>query len=175
MDKLHNLTFILGGAASGKSAFAEDLVISTEKPKIYIATAQAFDVEMRQKIAAHIVQRGAGWTTVDAPLDPMSSLLNQNPANVVLLDCVTLWLTNVLLADQNLEVACDALLSALIACPCPVVVVSNEVGMGIVPDNALSRTFRNAQGRINRMIAAQADTVVAVMAGLPLVLKGELP
>lgn len=172
---MHNLIFILGGASSGKSAYAEKLVVSTGKPKIYLATAQAFDDEMRQKIAAHIAQRGDGWTTIEAPFDPAVALRSRDSAHVVLLDCVTLWLTNVLLADHDVEAACDDLLAALSDCPCPVVVVSNEVGQGIVPDNALSRRFRAAQGRINRRIAAQADTVVAVMAGLPLVLKGRVP
>ena len=175
MKKLHKLTFILGGASSGKSAYAEGLVVSTGRPRVYIATAQAFDAEMRQKIAAHVDQRGDGWTTIEAPFDPAAALIVQDSAHVVLLDCVTLWLTNVLLAGRDLDAGCDGLLAALAACPCPVVVVSNEVGMGIVPDNALSRRFRAAQGRINRKLAAQADTVVAVMAGLPLALKGDLP
>lgn len=175
MKKLHNLTFMLGGASSGKSACAEEIVNSAGRPKVYIATAQAFDDEMRQKIAAHIAQRGDGWTTVEAPFDPAAVLRTQDSAHVVLLDCVTLWLTNVLLAGRDVAAEGDALLAALRACPCPVVVVSNEVGMGIVPDNALSRQFRAAQGRINRQLAAQADCVVTVMAGLPLVLKGALP
>ena len=175
MKKLHNLTFILGGASSGKSAYAEGLVISTGRPRTYIATAQAFDDEMRQKIAAHVAQRGTGWTTLDAPFDPAAVLVTQRSDGIVLLDCVTLWLSNVLLSGLDVDAASDALLAALAACSCPVVVVSNEVGMGIVPDNALSRRFRAAQGRINRQLAAQADTVVAVMAGLPLVLKGDLP
>ncbi|MFZ3580957.1 bifunctional adenosylcobinamide kinase/adenosylcobinamide-phosphate guanylyltransferase [Loktanella sp. DJP18] len=175
MKKLHNLIFILGGAASGKSAFAESVAISFDRPRTYIATAQPFDEEMRQKIAAHIAQRGDGWATVEAPFDPAAALRSQDSAHVALLDCVTLWLTNVLLADRDIEAACDDLLVALSTCPCPVLVVSNEVGQGIVPDNALARRFRAAQGLINRRIAAQADTVVAVMAGLPLLLKGRLP
>ncbi len=175
MKKLQNLIFILGGASSGKSAYAEGIVTSTGRPRTYIATAQAFDAEMKAKIDAHIIQRGAGWTTVDAPFDPADALRRQDPAGIVLLDCVTLWLTNILLADRNISAACDDLLAALAACPCPVIVVSNEVGMGIVPDNALSRRFRNAQGQINRRLAAQAETVVAVMAGLPIALKGDLP
>ena len=175
MKKLQNLTFILGGASSGKSAYAEQLVVSTGRPRTYIATAQAFDAEMRQKIADHVGQRGDAWTTIEAPLDPCAALVSQNSGHVVLLDCVTLWLSNVLLADHDIDAACARLLAALAACPCPAVVVSNEVGMGIVPDNALSRRFRAAQGRINRQIAAQADAVVAVMAGLPLSLKGDLP
>ena len=172
---LHHLTFILGGAASGKSAYAEGLVNNTSRSKTYIATAQPFDDEMRQKIAAHKTARGMGWTTIEAPFDPATALVAQDPAGIVLLDCVTLWLTNVLLADHDVTAAGDALLAALATCPCPVVVVSNEVGQGIVPDNALSRRFRAAQGHLNQRLARQADTVVAVMAGLPLALKGDLP
>ncbi|SHF22035.1 adenosylcobinamide kinase /adenosylcobinamide-phosphate guanylyltransferase [Loktanella atrilutea] len=172
---LHHLTFILGGAASGKSAYAEGLVISTGRPRTYIATAQPFDAEMRRKIADHRSARGPDWTTVEAPLDPTAALAAQVPAGIVLLDCVTLWLTNVLLADRDVELACHGLLAALTACPCPVVVVSNEVGQGIVPDTALSRRFRTAQGHLNQRLARQADRVVAVMAGLPLALKGDLP
>lgn len=175
MTKLHKLTFILGGAASGKSAYAEGLVIGTGLPRSYVATAQAFDAEMTEKIAAHVQQRGPGWITHDAPLDPASILQAQPADHIVLLDCVTLWLSNILLDGRDVDANTDTLLQALTGCPCPVVVVSNEVGQGIVPDNALSRRFRAAQGRINRRIAAQADTVVSVMAGLPLALKGTLP
>ncbi len=175
MDKLPRLTFILGGAASGKSLYAEQIVAGTARTRHYIATAQAFDAEMTQKIADHRAQRGAGWITHDAPFDPGAVLARLDADAVVLLDCVTLWLTNIILTDRDPEPAQAALLQGLADCACPVVVVSNEVGMGIVPDNALSRRFRNAQGRINRQLAAQADTVVTVIAGLPLVLKGALP
>jgi len=172
---LPNLTLVLGGANSGKSDFAETLVRETGLRRIYIATAQAFDREMQSKIDAHRAARGADWNTVEAPLNLTLALENWAPDDAVLIDCATLWLSNHLLADHDLEAECAALLNALAATPGPVVVVSNEVGMGIVPDNALARRFRTAQGRLNRALAIQAGLVVAVMAGLPMVLKGQLP
>lgn len=166
------LYFVTGGAASGKSTFAETLVRGTGKPKIYVATMQPYDDEMRTKLTKHQSDRGDDWTTIEAPIDVVTILENAQPTDVILLDCVTLWLTNVLLADHDVDAACGELVNALVTCPCDVVVVSNEVGMGIVPDNAISRKFRNMQGKINQMIAARADTVVTVISGLPLVLKG---
>ena len=170
-----DLTFVLGGAASGKSAFAEQLVVSSGKNRIYLATSQVFDDEMRDKVQRHITQRGDGWATVEAPLDLGPALGNLTPDHICLIDCATMWLTNHLLAENDLEAAQTALLQALRACRAPIVIVSNEVGHGIVPDNALSRRFREAQGRLNIALAAQADLAVQVTAGLPLVLKGQLP
>lgn len=168
-------TFILGGAASGKSAFAESLCFQADKPLVYIATAQPFDAEMRTKISDHQARRGAGWTTVEAPLDMPAALASRRAQEVVLVDCATLWLSNLLLAEAELEAASDAFISALTSCPASIVVVSNEVGQGIVPETALGRTFRNAQGRLNQRLAAECSTVVQVIAGLPNVLKGTLP
>ncbi len=169
------LTFVLGGAASGKSAFAENLCFQSGMPRAYVATAQAFDDEMRAKIAAHRSQRGADWDTIEAPLDLAPVLRVRRPDEVVLLDCATLWLSNILLAEREPEVETDALLVALRACPAQVIVVSNEVGQGIVPNHALGRAFRAAQGRLNQRLAAQAGLVVQVIAGMPQVLKGDLP
>ena len=130
---------------------------------------------MRDRIASHRQDRGDGWETVDAPLD-LAGALAAIPADAaVLVDCATLWLTNHMLAEHDLAAETDRLLASLAACPAPIVVVSNEVGWGIVPDNALARRFRDAQGRLNQRMAAQADLVVGVMAGLPLALKGRLP
>ena len=171
---LSKLTFVLGGAASGKSAFAESLCFQTQKPRIYVATAQAFDDEMKSKINDHRVQRGADWTTIEATIDVADALESCGSDQVVLLDCATLWLTNILLADRDVDADQTALLAALTACPAQAIVVSNEVGHGIVPDNKLARKFRNAQGRLNQKLAAEADLVVQVIAGLPQVLKGEL-
>ncbi|WP_050604107.1 bifunctional adenosylcobinamide kinase/adenosylcobinamide-phosphate guanylyltransferase [Ruegeria sp. 6PALISEP08] len=170
-----DLTLVLGGAASGKSAFAEERIVSAGKSRVYLATSQVFDDEMRQKVDRHLVQRGDGWTTVEEPLDlgPVLARLSQN--QICLIDCATMWLSNHLLADSDLDTAQTDLLDALSACPTQVVIVSNEVGHGIVPDNALARRFREAQGRLNIALAAQADLVVQVTAGLPLVLKGQLP
>jgi len=168
------LTLVLGGAASGKSSWAESLVIKSDRPRIYVATAEGFDTEMKDKIAAHRVARGPDWTTIEAPLNLVGAIGQANANHVILIDCATLWLTNILLADKDVTAASNDLVTALANAPCPVVIVSNEVGQGVVPDNALSRKFRNAQGRLNQDIAAHADTVVAVMAGLPLALKGQI-
>jgi adenosylcobinamide kinase/adenosylcobinamide-phosphate guanylyltransferase len=166
---------VLGGARSGKSAFAENLITATGRRRIYIATAEAWDDEMRDRIARHRQDRGDGWETVDAPLD-LSAALAAIPADAaVLVDCATLWLTNHMLAGHDLAAETGQLLASLAACAAPVAVVSNEVGWGIVPDNALARRFRDAQGRLNQLLAAQADLVVGVMAGLPFALKGRLP
>lgn len=169
------LTLVLGGASSGKSAWAERLVRATGRPRCYIATAQAFDPEMEAKIAAHRADRGADWQTIEAPQELACVLADLPGSHAALLDCATMWLSNRLLADAPLDLEIPALLEALDACPASLVVVSNEVGQGIVPDNALSRRFRELQGRLNRQIAERADLVVAVMAGLPLALKGTLP
>lgn len=167
--QLPPLTLVIGAAASGKSRFAEGL-LDGAKRKIYLATAQAHDAEMRAKIDLHTARRGAEWHTINAPLDLGPALGTADAP--VLLDCATMWLTNHLLADHDLTVQEAALLDALAACPAPVIVVSNEVGAGIVPENALARAFREAQGRLNQRLAAQADRVALVAAGLPLWLKG---
>ncbi|MEM8538734.1 MAG: bifunctional adenosylcobinamide kinase/adenosylcobinamide-phosphate guanylyltransferase [Pseudomonadota bacterium] len=169
------MTLVLGGAGSGKSAFAEGLIPRTGATPVYIATAQAFDDEMRRKISDHQDQRGAGWITVEEPVDVASALAQVKAGQPTLIDCATMWLTNVILGEHDLGQQSGALLQALTNVPGPVVIVSNEVGQGIVPDNALSRRFRNAQGQLNQQIAQRADLVVAVMAGLPLTLKGTLP
>ena len=168
---LSKLSLVLGGAASGKSTFAEGLLTASGKDLIYIATAQIWDDEMAQKVVRHKDMRGDGWTTIEEPLDIPSVLSQATAGQAILIDCATLWLTNLILGEHDVAKASADLLAAIRTCPAPVVIVSNEVGQGIVPDNALSRKFRNAQGRLNQDIAAQADTVVAVMAGLPLTLK----
>jgi adenosylcobinamide kinase/adenosylcobinamide-phosphate guanylyltransferase len=168
------LTLVIGGAASGKSALAEGLVTRTGLARTYIATAQAWDDEMRARIAAHRDRR-EGWTTVEAPRDVAGALAGVAAGSVVLVDCATLWLTNVMLGDGDLAAEEAALLAALRACAVPVVVVTNEVGLSVVPDNALARAFRDAQGRLNQRLAAEAGLAVAVWAGLPLVLKGTSP
>lgn len=176
MPDLPHLTLVLGGAASGKSAFAERLVTQSGRmPRLYLATAQAFDDEMTAKLARHREARDSAWRTVEAPLDPAPALAQVAAQEVVLLDCITMWLSNHLLAGHDLAAAQEALLRALDACAAPVVVVSNEVGMSVVPENALARRFREAQGKINQRLAARADLVVNVIAGLPQVLRGRLP
>ncbi|AKS45088.1 adenosylcobinamide kinase /adenosylcobinamide-phosphate guanylyltransferase [Octadecabacter temperatus] len=170
---LPKFTFVLGGAASGKSSFAESLCFQSTRSRVYIATAQAFDDEMRAKVSAHRSQRGSDWLTLEAPLDVAGALAARTPEEIVLIDCATLWLSNVLLEQKDTAAAVAALLAAIATCPAKIIVVSNEVGHGIVPDNALARQFRNAQGRLNQSIAAQADLVVTVIAGLPQILKGD--
>lgn len=167
-----DLTLVLGGAASGKSAFAENLVERGSPSRLYIATAKAFDAEMEQKIAIHRDRRGQGWRTLEAPEDVGRALDQASPDDVVLFDCATMWLSNVMMADGDIPTERSKLLAALAACPAPVVVVTNEVGSGIVPENALARAFREEQGRLNIALAAQADCAVQVVAGLPNVLKG---
>ncbi|MCP4205585.1 MAG: bifunctional adenosylcobinamide kinase/adenosylcobinamide-phosphate guanylyltransferase [Shimia sp.] len=172
---LPKLSLILGGAASGKSAFAEVMVMASRQPRIYIATAQAFDDEMRRKVQKHLIQRGPDWRTIEAPLNT-ADVLKDLPADaVVLLDCATMWLSNQMLAENDLASEQAKFLEALQACPAHVVVVSNEVGLDVVPENALARRFRDAQGTLNQAIAKRATLAVLVVAGLPMVLKGELP
>jgi adenosylcobinamide kinase / adenosylcobinamide-phosphate guanylyltransferase len=166
---------VIGGARSGKSRFAEALVTARGGPRFYIATAEAWDDEMRERISAHRRDRGEGWTTLDAPHDVAAALASVPSDGVVLLDCATLWLTNRMLADADLDAEFAILCDAIDTCAAPVAVVTNEVGGGIVPDNALARRFRDAQGQLNQRLAAKADLVVTVIAGLPLVLKGRLP
>ena len=172
---LSHLSLVIGGARSGKSGLAERLVSGTGLARRYIATAEAWDDEMRDRIARHRADRGAGWITVEAPLDLAAALGEARSGEVVLIDCATLWLTNHLLADHDLDREGERLITAIATCAAPVVVVSNEVGWGIVPENALARAFRDAQGRLNQRIAAEAGLVVGVMAGLPMVLKGQMP
>lgn len=175
MPDLPHLTLVLGGAASGKSAFAEGIILASGRPRIYLATAQAFDDEMRTKLMRHKQSRGPDWRTIEAPLDLGPALAIASDRDAVLLDCITLWLSNHLLADHDLETAQATLISALETCAAPVVMVSNEVGLSVVPENTLARRFREAQGQLNQGLATRADLVVNVIAGLPQVLKGHLP
>lgn len=168
------LTLVLGGARSGKSAYAEGLVSARAGPWLYVATAQGWDDEMRERIALHRARRPPPWETVDAPRDLAGAIRRAPPGRPVLVDCLTLWLTNAMLdeeADLAAEVA--ALLAACAAAPGPLVLVSNEVGFGIVPENALARRFRDEAGRLHQRLGALADRVVLVVAGLPMTIKGE--
>lgn len=169
------VTFVVGGAASGKSAYAEALAERANMPKVYLATAQAFDDEMRRKVAQHVTQRGPGWTTMEAPLETATALAGLGSDQLCLLDCATMWLSNQMMAERDLADAQKSLIDSILACPARLIIVSNEVGGGIVPDNALARSFREAQGRLNIALAAASDVVVQVTVGLPTVLKGQLP
>ncbi len=175
MPSIPHLSLILGGARSGKSAFAEKLAKSANRPRAYIATSQALDSEMEVKIAKHQQDRGPDWQTIEAPLDIEEALAQVSANSIVLIDCLTLWLSNQMHVDADIDAEVTNLLTVLSASLNPVICVSNEVGMGLVPDTPLGRQFRDAQGRLNRKIAEQADLAVFVAAGLPLTLKGTLP
>ncbi|MCP8940863.1 bifunctional adenosylcobinamide kinase/adenosylcobinamide-phosphate guanylyltransferase [Alsobacter sp. SYSU M60028] len=170
MDPLPRLTLVLGGARSGKSRHAESLVAALPPPWLYVATAQAFDDEMRERIALHRARRGEGWETVEAPLD-LPAALDAAAGRPVLVDCLTLWLTNLLLAERDTASAADELARALERAGAPVVLVSSEVGLGIVPENALARRFRDEVGRLHQALAARAGRVLFMVAGLPLTVK----
>lgn len=164
------LVLVLGGARSGKSSHAEALVREHPPPWFYVATAQALDDEMRERIDLHRQRRGRGWETVEAPLRLAEAVADagQRP---LLVDCLTLWLSNHLLAGSDLEAEAGRLEAALGRRRGPIVLVANEVGLGIVPDNALARRFRDAAGRLNQRLAAVADEVVLMVAGLPMKVK----
>jgi adenosylcobinamide kinase / adenosylcobinamide-phosphate guanylyltransferase len=166
------LTLVLGGARSGKSRYAESLITARAPPWIYIATAQAGDDEMARRIAAHRARRNAGWQMIEAPHDLAGALEMASAHAPLLVDCMTLWLTNRMLAEADLDAEIGRLEDALLRRAGVAVLVSNEVGYGIVPDNALARRFQDAQGRLNQRLAASADRVVLVVAGLPLAVKG---
>ena len=169
-----DITLVLGGARSGKSRHAEGLVTSGPGPRVYIATAQIWDAEMAERVARHKDDRGPGWTTVEEPLDLPGALRRHALAGTsVLVDCLTLWLSNLMMAEADVPAKAADLLGALAEVDGRVVLVSNEVGLGIVPDNALARRFRDHAGRLHQDVAAVASRVVFVAAGLPLVLKGD--
>ncbi len=170
MSSAVKLTFVIGGARSGKSRYAEGLIAALPPPWTYVATAEALDAEMAERIAAHRVRRGSTWRTVEAPRD-LPAVLTASKATPVLIDCLTLWLSNLVLAGADIEAETERLEQALAAAKAPMVLVANEVGSGIVPDHALGRKFRDLQGVLNQRIAARADRVVLVVAGLPMVLK----
>ena len=165
------LTFIVGGARSGKSAHAERLATALPSPWTYIATAQAFDAEMSERIAHHRARRGEGWRTEEAPLELAAALAAVSSGMPVLVDCLTLWLSNQMLAEGAIEAESARLVEILSKPRGPWFVVSNEVGMGIVPDTPLGRRFRDAQGRLNQQVAAIAQRVLFMVAGLPMQVK----
>ena len=162
---------MLGGARSGKSRYAEALIASEPAPWIYVATAQSFDAEMDERIRAHQERRDNRWKTIEAPLDLAGTLATVPQGAPVLIDCLTLWLTNHLLAEHELAQESRALVEVLARPRGPWVVVSNEVGLGIVPDNALARRFRDAAGQLNQAVAEVAGAVFLVAAGLAMKLK----
>lgn len=167
-----HILFVLGGARSGKSRYAQTRAETLDAELVFIATAQAFDTEMADRIARHRADRGPRWRTVEAPLDlPTTIAAETAPSSVVLVDCLTLWTSNLLLGEHDIPAATDALVTALGKARGPVILVANEIGLGIVPDNALARQFRDAAGFLNQAVAQAANEVQFVAAGLPLRMK----
>ena len=171
---------VLGGARSGKSAYAQGEAerMADSHPLhrlVFIATAEAGDPEMQQRIERHRADRDARWRTIEAPYALAEALRSLGSSDVAVVDCLTLWLTNIMLAGRDLAAETAGLNTAIRDCPAQVVLVSNEVGLGIVPDNVLARNFRDAVGRLHQQLAASADRVVFIAAGLSLVLKPQGP
>jgi adenosylcobinamide kinase/adenosylcobinamide-phosphate guanylyltransferase len=167
------VTLVLGGARSGKSAYAERLIGARG---LYLATSEAGDAEMAERIRKHRERRGPGWETVEEPLDVAGALAcNTSADRPILVDCLTLWLSNLMAADRDVDGEIRMLTDRLSGLLTPVVLVSNEVGLGLVPSTPLGRAFRDHAGRVNQQIAAAADRVVFVAAGLPLTLKEPAP
>ena len=167
------LTLVLGGARSGKSRYAEGLAAQASRP-IYLATAAAGDAEMAARIAEHRARRGSAWVTAEEPVALPEAIRRHAAADAaVLVDCLTLWVANLMAADIPVGAAGDELAAAIGGAPGPVILVSNEVGLGIVPDNALARAFRDHAGRLHQTLAARADRVVFMVAGLPMRVKGD--
>ena len=171
-SRLTGLTLVLGGARSGKSRHAERLAVQSGLAPVYVATAQALDEEMAQRIAAHRARRGPAWRTVEEPLDLVGVLQREGaPGRIVLVDCLTLWLSNLMVAGRDVAAESARLIEALPGLAGPVLLVSNEVGQGVVPDNVMARQFVDHAGMLHQGIAERADAVVFMAAGLPHRLK----
>lgn len=162
---------ITGGARSGKSAVAERMTTDLGPAPIYIATSEVRDAEMAARVAAHLDRRGTDWTTIEEPLDVVGALRRSDGAGPRLLDCLTLWLSNLMLGGHDWKSVAHGLAAALPDMASPVVIVTNEVGAGIVPENRLAREFRDAAGEMNQVIAAASDDVYLAVAGQTLKVK----
>jgi adenosylcobinamide kinase / adenosylcobinamide-phosphate guanylyltransferase len=173
---VHRRVLVMGGARSGKSRTAQEIAEASSAKLIYIATAQAFDGEMRERIARHRSERDSPWRTREEPLDLAAAIrLETGPDRIVLVDCLTLWLSNMMLAERHLDQEAEHLLQAVSDATGPLILVSNEVGHGIVPATPLGRAFRDEQGRLNQRMAAACDAVVFVAAGCSRLLKPAPP
>lgn len=174
MASLHSrATLVLGGARSGKSRFAEGLCAEGGLERHYVASGRAWDDEMRDRIAKHRLDRGDGWTTHEEPVELAARLrMIDAPGRVVLVDCLTLWVTNLMLDEADVMARSAELVALLPTLTARVILVSNEVGLGIVPDNRMARDFRDHAGRLHQMVAGVAAEVYFVAAGLPLKMKG---
>lgn len=170
-------TLVLGGCKSGKSSYAQALAESLSiENRVYLATCVPLDDEMKDRVEKHQEDRDESWATIEEAMDvPLAIKKAGETAGVILLDCITLWLTNLFLTDMGLAVVhdkVDALVEAIAQCPCPVIVVSNELGWGVVPENGMARRFRDLAGLVNQQLAATMDRVVMTVAGIPMTLKG---
>jgi adenosylcobinamide kinase / adenosylcobinamide-phosphate guanylyltransferase len=171
-QSLPPVTLVLGGARSGKSSYAERITVVHPRGCVYVATAEIGDDEMVERVRKHQARREAHWRTVEAPLEIGAAIVAETEQGAaVLVDCLTLWLSNLMAAERDPANETEALIRALGQAGGPVVFVSNEVGLGIVPDNKLARDFRDHAGRMNQRIAAEADAVFFIAAGLPMKLK----
>ena len=167
---------ITGGARAGKSRYAERLMRARPARHAVIATAQPGDAEMAERIARHKAERDKTWEVIEQTISVRAAIRNAaRPDRIVLVDCLTLWISNLMAERRDIEIEMQGLVGTLQIAAGPVIIVSNEVGLGIVPDNALARAFRDNLGRANQSVAAAADCVVFMAAGIPMVLKGELP
>lgn len=169
------IMLITGGARAGKSRYAERLMSARPARHAVVATGTAGDPEMAERIARHKAERDKSWEVIEQPISVRAALRNAaRPDRIVLLDCLTLWISNLMGEKREIDIEVSGLVGTLQNAAGPVIVVSNEVGLGIVPDNALARAFRDNLGRANQAVAAAADCVLFMAAGIPLVLKGEL-
>jgi adenosylcobinamide kinase/adenosylcobinamide-phosphate guanylyltransferase len=179
MDELNTagrgrLTLVLGGARSGKSRHAQTLAMATPPPWVYVATAEALDDEMRERIAKHKAARGDGWSMIEAPTELARAVADAPTSAPVVIDCITLWLSNLMLGDHDIDAAVARFIKCLDGRTAPTIVVSSEVGAGLVPETALGRAYRDKVGLVNQHLAVNAHTVLFMVAGLPMPLKALL-
>jgi adenosylcobinamide kinase / adenosylcobinamide-phosphate guanylyltransferase len=165
--------FVIGGCRSGKSRHALELSEQiSDINRVFIATCVPYDEEMKDRVRRHQKDRDSSWKTVDAPLELADAILKYSQsAHVLLVDCLTLWMSNLLMESENIETRVEQLIVAINQAPCQVIVVSNEVGTGIVPTNALARQYRDAAGFANQKVAACVDKVIWMVAGIPVIIK----
>lgn len=174
--KFPKVMLITGGARAGKSRYAERLMNARPARHAVVATAHAGDVEMAERIARHKAERDKTWEVIEQPISVRSAIRNATrPDRIVLVDCLTLWISNLMAEERDIQIEVQGLVGTLQIAAGPVIIVSNEVGLGIVPDNALARAFRDNLGRANQAVAAAAEVVVFMAAGIPMILKGSLP
>jgi len=174
--RLPRLLLVLGGARSGKSRYAEQAIDAAAGGGLYVATAEIADAEMAARIAEHRARRGPAWSAIEEPLEIAGRIeAEARPDRPILVDCLTLWLSNLMESSRDIEAETERLMAALADARGPVVLVANEVGLGIVPVSALGRAFRDHAGRLNQRVAAAAERVVLVAAGLPMLLKDNVP